>query len=111
MDDDLPSPPSSTTHWLTKRPQPDWVERIDGDKPWERVAPRPHTHGPTSPPDVAAITRGLRGARRILVGGTCDRRPLPNRQRTASRLAMKSASARAISYGPVMTPPRPINST
>jgi hypothetical protein len=47
----------------------DWVERIDGDKPWERVAPRPpHTWADLAA-DVAAIPGGLRGARRILVGG------------------------------------------
>jgi hypothetical protein len=47
----------------------DWVERIAGDKPWERVAPRPpHTWADLAA-DVAAIPGGLRGARRILVGG------------------------------------------
>lgn len=47
----------------------DWVDRIDGDKDWTRVAPAPpHTWAELAA-DVAAVPSGLHGARRILVGG------------------------------------------
>jgi hypothetical protein len=47
----------------------DWVDRIDGDTPWERIAPRPpHTWADLAA-DIAAIPGDLGGARRILVGG------------------------------------------
>ena len=47
----------------------DWVDRIDGDKDWTRVAPAPpHTWAELAA-DIAAAPARLQGARRILVGG------------------------------------------
>jgi CBASS immunity sensor of nucleotide second messenger signals len=47
----------------------DWVDRIDGDKDWTRVAPAPPHTWAALAADIAAMPRGLHGARRILVGG------------------------------------------
>lgn len=47
----------------------DWVERIAGEKPWDRVAPmHPYTWADLAA-DIATVPSRLGGARRILVGG------------------------------------------